>query len=162
MEPGVRGGTLVWSAAPGELRRYGVFRQRPDRNRTELGPTEIAKRNPLKRSGDSRRRQRVGLIAGRSADQRCWVGAPRARESMDKEVAPDPIALIFRCRVFGDDLVPRCRPAPPSTPSNPAPRRLQQPLTRIQEVATAASRRRQRVALSTALRAAPPSCARVK
>ncbi len=33
----------------------------------------------------SRRRQRVGLIAGRSADQRCWVGAPRARESMDKE-----------------------------------------------------------------------------
>jgi hypothetical protein len=27
----------------------------------------------------SRRRQRVGLIAGRSADQRCWVGAPRAR-----------------------------------------------------------------------------------
>ena len=40
----------------------------------------------------SRRRQRVGLIAGRSADQRCWVGAPRARESMDKEEERAPSA----------------------------------------------------------------------
>ena len=43
----------------------------------------------------SRRRRRVGLIAGRSADQRCWVGrGPRARESMDKEeerATPDPL-----------------------------------------------------------------------
>jgi hypothetical protein len=52
----------------------------------------------------------------------------------------------FQCRVFGDDPVPRCaRPAPPTTPSNPAPRRPHQPPTRIQEVATAASRRPQRV-----------------
>ena len=52
----------------------------------------------------------------------------------------------FQCRVFGDDPVPRCaRPAPPSTPVEKSPRRPHQPPTRIQEVATAASRRRQRV-----------------
>ena len=44
------------------------------------------------------------------------------------------------------DPVPRCaRPAPPTTPANLAPRRPHQPPTRIQQVATAASRRRQRV-----------------
>jgi hypothetical protein len=42
------------------------------------------KRIPLKRTGDvghppPRRRQRVGLIAGRSADRRRWLGAPLAR-----------------------------------------------------------------------------------
>ena len=53
------------------------------------------------------------------------------------------IGLTERFPPFGDDPVPRC--APPTTPSNPAPRRPHQPPTRIQEVATAASRRRQRV-----------------
>jgi len=41
----------------------------------------------------------------------------------------------FQCRVFGDNPVPRC-----ARPAAPTP-------TRIQEVATAASRQRQRVGL---------------
>jgi hypothetical protein len=41
--------------------------------------TENYVRDVWHRRQMSRRRQRVGLIAGRSADQRCRVGAPRAR-----------------------------------------------------------------------------------
>ena len=61
-----------------------------------------------------------------------------------------PVQCCFDRGGIKIDPVPRCaRPAPPTTPANPAPRRPHQPPTRIQEVATAASRRRQRVGLLT-------------
>ena len=57
-----------------------------------------------------------------------------------------PVQCCFDRGGIKVDPVPRCaRPAPPTTPANPAPRRPHQPPTRIQEVAPAASRRRQRV-----------------
>ena len=63
----------------------------------------------------SRRRQRVGRIAGRSADRWRWVGAPlAAREDSARVrlICPTKL-LIVQCRVFGDDPVaePRCAAA---------------------------------------------------
>ena len=97
----------------------------------------------------SRRRRRVGPIAGRSADQRCWVGAAlvRASQWIKRRNAP-PKPLVFQCRVFGEDPLPpeldrRHRPhhrirRRGGRGAAPAP-------TQIQELATAASRRRRRV-----------------
>ena len=68
----------------------------------------------------SRRRQRVGRIAGRSADRRRWVGAPlvRARDSARVwSICPTKL-LSFQCRVFGDDPVAEPRGAAGSRSRN--------------------------------------------
>ena len=68
----------------------------------------------------SRRRQRVGRIAGRSADRRRWVGAPLARARVRREfglICPTKL-LIVQCRVFGDDPVAEPRGAAGSRSRN--------------------------------------------
>ena len=86
----------------------------------------------------------VAAPAGRAVD------LVRASQWIKRRNAPPPVQCRFDRGGIKVDPVPCCaRPAPPTTPANPAPRRPHQPPTRIQEVATAASRRRQRVGLLT-------------
>jgi hypothetical protein len=66
---------------------------------------------------------------------------------MDKEEGREtPKRLIFQCRVFGDDPVAE-RPAAASSFAPDRPSSIVRPQPKNKESATAASRRRQRVAL---------------
>jgi len=107
-----------------------------------FAPNRISlKRIPLKRSGDGgqpppSRRERVGLIAGRSADhlivggsadRRRWLGAPLARGDSARVRPTRPSRskrLIFQCRLIANDPVAERRGRRPQHHHQFAPNRI--------------------------------------
>ena len=80
------------------ISRLGNRRRRPAGGASGSVGSRVA---PLATAA-SRRRQRVGRIAGRSADRRRWVGAPLVRARVRRECgqsAPTKL-LSFQCRLL--------------------------------------------------------------